>query len=122
DAARRRLRGCECHSQLPCPPPRPTVSGTLLGSAEPGAAPRESFGLPPASCPKQLGYTEVASPPFIELAGMVPRILLKRFAPLDKSGGVSVGRKLYVGNLPFSATEADLHAKFATCGTVESAK
>ena len=33
-----------------------------------------------------------------------------------------MGRKLYVGNLPFSATEADIHAKFATCGTVESAK
>src|SRR5690606_26572787 len=34
----------------------------------------------------------------------------------------SVGRKLYVGNLPFSVTEAEIHAKFATCGTVESAK
>jgi RNA recognition motif-containing protein len=33
-----------------------------------------------------------------------------------------VGRKLYVGNLPFSATEEDITAKFATCGTVESAK
>ena len=33
-----------------------------------------------------------------------------------------MGRKLYVGNLPFSATEEDITAKFATCGTVESAK
>jgi cold-inducible RNA-binding protein len=33
-----------------------------------------------------------------------------------------VGKKLYVGNLPFSASEEDLSAKFATCGTVESAK
>jgi RNA recognition motif-containing protein len=33
-----------------------------------------------------------------------------------------MGRKLYVGNLPFSATEEDISAKFATCGTVESAK
>jgi RNA recognition motif-containing protein len=33
-----------------------------------------------------------------------------------------VGRKLYVGNLPFSATEEDITAKFSTCGTVESAK
>jgi RNA recognition motif-containing protein len=33
-----------------------------------------------------------------------------------------VGRKLYVGNLPFSATEEDISAKFSACGTVESAK
>jgi cold-inducible RNA-binding protein len=33
-----------------------------------------------------------------------------------------VGRKLYVGNLPFSATEEEIAAKFAACGTVESAK
>jgi len=33
-----------------------------------------------------------------------------------------VGRKLYVGNLPFSATEEEITAKFSACGTVESAK
>ena len=33
-----------------------------------------------------------------------------------------MGRKLYVGNLPFSATEQDLSDKFAASGTVESAK
>ena len=33
-----------------------------------------------------------------------------------------MGRKLYVGNLPFSAIEQDLSDKFAACGTVESAK
>jgi len=33
-----------------------------------------------------------------------------------------VGRKLYVSNLPFSATEQDLSDKFAACGTVESVK
>jgi len=33
-----------------------------------------------------------------------------------------VGRKLYVGNLPDSATEQDLSDKFAACGTVESVK
>lgn len=33
-----------------------------------------------------------------------------------------MGKKLYVGNLPFSATEEDIAAKFSTCGTVESAK
>jgi cold-inducible RNA-binding protein len=33
-----------------------------------------------------------------------------------------VGRKLYVGNLPYSATEQDLAERFGACGTVESAK
>ena len=33
-----------------------------------------------------------------------------------------MGRKLYVGNLPFSATEEEITTKFAACGTVESAK
>jgi len=33
-----------------------------------------------------------------------------------------VGRKLYVGNLPFSATEEEITQKFSACGTVESAK
>ncbi len=33
-----------------------------------------------------------------------------------------MGKKLYVGNLPFSATDASLQQTFAACGTVESAK
>ncbi len=33
-----------------------------------------------------------------------------------------MGKKLYVGNLPFSTTEESLQAKFAQCGAVESAK
>jgi RNA recognition motif-containing protein len=33
-----------------------------------------------------------------------------------------MGRKLYVGNLPFSATEEDLIEKFSPFGRVESAK
>jgi len=33
-----------------------------------------------------------------------------------------VGRKLYVGNLPYSATEQDLTEKFGASGTVDSAK
>ena len=33
-----------------------------------------------------------------------------------------MGKKLYVGNLPFSATEEDIASKFSACGTVESAK
>ncbi len=33
-----------------------------------------------------------------------------------------MGRKLYVGNLPDSATEQDLSVKFAAFGTVKSVK
>lgn len=33
-----------------------------------------------------------------------------------------MGKKLYVGNLPFSATEQILTNTFSECGTVESAK
>lgn len=33
-----------------------------------------------------------------------------------------MGKKLYVGNLPYSATEQDLHDKFGALGEVESAK
>lgn len=33
-----------------------------------------------------------------------------------------MGKKLYIGNLPFSATEQVLHDTFSQCGTVESVK
>lgn len=33
-----------------------------------------------------------------------------------------MGRKLYVGNLPYSATDEGLSAKFTDCGRVESAR
>ncbi len=33
-----------------------------------------------------------------------------------------MGRKLYVGNLPYTATEQGLSEKFAACGTVISVK
>lgn len=33
-----------------------------------------------------------------------------------------MGKKLYVGNLPFSATEDTLAEAFAECGTVDSVK
>jgi RNA recognition motif-containing protein len=33
-----------------------------------------------------------------------------------------MGKKLYVGNLPFSATDQSLVDAFSQCGTVESAK
>ena len=33
-----------------------------------------------------------------------------------------MGRKLYVGNLPYSATESAVREKFAESGTVESCK
>ncbi len=32
-----------------------------------------------------------------------------------------MGRKLYVGNLPYSATEQTLRETFSQCGTVDSA-
>jgi RNA recognition motif-containing protein len=33
-----------------------------------------------------------------------------------------MGKKLFIGNLPFSATDSSLSAVFAQCGTVESSK
>ncbi len=33
-----------------------------------------------------------------------------------------MGRRLYVGNLPYSAGEQDLEQLFSSCGTVESVK
>src|SRR5579883_2088591 len=33
-----------------------------------------------------------------------------------------MGKKLYVGNLPYSATEDSLHETFSQCGNVESAR
>ena len=33
-----------------------------------------------------------------------------------------MGKKLYIGNLPYSATEQSLADKFSQCGTVDSAK
>ncbi|WP_127717072.1 RNA-binding protein [Halobacteriovorax sp. HLS] len=33
-----------------------------------------------------------------------------------------MGKKLYVGNLPFSETEESITETFSSCGTVESAK
>jgi RNA recognition motif-containing protein len=33
-----------------------------------------------------------------------------------------MGKKLYVGNLPFSVTDASLSEAFSQCGTVESSK
>src|SRR6266404_6265313 len=54
-----------------------------------------------------------------ESAGIVPTV------PLEKASrplGGYVGKKLYVGNLPFSATEQDLSETFAECGTVDSVK
>ena len=33
-----------------------------------------------------------------------------------------MSRKLYIGNLPYSATEQTILSKFSACGTVESVK
>jgi cold-inducible RNA-binding protein len=43
-------------------------------------------------------------------------ILLMRTLPKE----VTMGRKLYVGNLPYSATEQSLREAFAASGTVDS--
>src|SRR5438046_10763038 len=53
-----------------------------------------------------------------ESAGIGPSILLSGSRPL----GGYMGKKLYVGNLPFSATDQVLLDTFAQCGTVDSAK
>src|SRR5262245_59228446 len=43
-------------------------------------------------------------------------------ASFSALGDSAMASKLYVGNLPFSASEDSLHAHFATCGTVQSCK
>ncbi len=53
-----------------------------------------------------------------ESAGIVP--LSSLAAPSLKE--VQMGKKLYVGNLPYSATDQILMDTFSQCGTVESAK
>jgi cold-inducible RNA-binding protein len=53
-----------------------------------------------------------------ESAGIVP--ISSLVAPMPLGG--FMGKKLYVGNLPFSATDQILADTFAQCGTVESAK
>lgn len=40
----------------------------------------------------------------------------------NEFSGERMGKKLYVGNLPYSATEEDLQSKFGALGAVESAK
>jgi RNA recognition motif-containing protein len=42
--------------------------------------------------------------------------------PDSDSGGLKVGKKLYVGNLSFSVTDADLEDLFAPFGEVRSAQ
>ena len=42
--------------------------------------------------------------------------------PRSRSGGLKVGKKLYVGNLSFSVTDADLEDLFAPFGEVRSAQ
>jgi len=54
----------------------------------------------------------------LSLRHFVPDPLLSGSEPLV---GI-VGKKLYVGNLPDSATEKDLSDKFAAFGTVKSVK
>jgi RNA recognition motif-containing protein len=42
--------------------------------------------------------------------------------PSTKGKGISMGKKLYVGNLAFQTTSQDLQELFGTAGTVESAQ
>ncbi len=65
-----------------------------------------------------LRYNDSSTRP-IETPVNVIQILFKRGS--EPIGGI-MGRKLYVGNLPYTATESDLSEKFAASGTVESCK
>ena len=55
-----------------------------------------------------------------------PQVRIINTSAAPRSGAevrtVRMGRKLYVGNLPYSAGEQDLEQLFAGCGTVESVK
>src|SRR3954452_19502149 len=55
---------------------------------------------------------------FFRVCGHSVHFLLSGSQPL----GGYMGKKLYVGNLPFSATDQILSDTFAQCGTVESSK
>src|SRR5712671_4566510 len=49
-----------------------------------------------------------------------PGIAFRGKAPEERRG--SMGRRLYVGNLPYSAGEAELQELFSKAGTVESVR
>ncbi|MEQ9562209.1 MAG: hypothetical protein RLN69_06780, partial [Woeseiaceae bacterium] len=57
--------------------------------------------------------------PLHGVSGLIDPILSQ--AELNQIGGI-VGRKLYVGNLPYSATDESLGEKFGAYGSVDSAK
>src|SRR5438128_2148189 len=52
--------------------------------------------------------------------GNRPGIAFRGQAPEERRG--SMGRRLYVGNLPYSAGEAELQELFSKAGTVESVR
>jgi hypothetical protein len=52
----------------------------------------------------------------------VPRVFQCSWLPRFLSQEVFVGKKLYVGNLPYSVDDDRLHSKFAEFGAVASAK
>ena len=81
----------------------------------------------PAACeaPKQylsislyLCYSACVVIRFFRVCGHRAHILLSGSQPL----GGYMGKKLYVGNLPFSATDQILTDTFSQCGKVESSK
>src|SRR3954470_14243254 len=67
---------------------------------------------------KKLCYITRVNDCYFRVCGHSVPILLSGSQPL----GGYMGKKLYVGNLPFSATDQILNDTFAQCGKVESAK
>jgi cold-inducible RNA-binding protein len=55
----------------------------------------------------------------VEPAGMVPRSSSSGYPTIRRD---EMGRKLYVGNLPYSIDEQMLETAFAACGDVDSVK
>jgi RNA recognition motif-containing protein len=58
-----------------------------------------------------------------DVDGRLPTVIPFRFSlKVDHAGAVMTERKLYISNLPPTATEQDLAARFSSWGTVVSAQ
>lgn len=60
-------------------------------------------------------------PKVIAVLSLASMVLISSEPALMALGGY-MGKKLYVGNLPYSATDESLAETFSQCGTVDSAK
>jgi uncharacterized membrane protein YgcG len=70
-----------------------------------------------------IGSSTQAAPLFASSACSFPSLLvLESHAISISEGGTPMGSKLYVGGLPYAATESQLTTLFAAHGTVESAR